>query len=359
MTSLLSLNRRAKALGRLEHGCIGDGLAEIRPGLADGLHIDRLCIVLASNGCDWYRQSGGCLMCNFPHKVPVRAMSRESLAESLLSSLERQLAAFPPRQPTICIYNSGSFFSDEEIPPHTRVDILRIVAARPGVRQIVVESRCNHIDAEKLDSALAALEGQVRLSVGMGLESTSDVVRNRILLKGTSLNTFEHAARLLKGRAGLIVYTLLGTPFLSECERLIDAKKTIVYAQALGTEELWVQACNVQPYSAIESLWEAGQFRTPWLWTLRSALEYASDLGGWQVFAAGREGTPRPREVAHNCEYCTTAAWATIEKFNETQDKDCLVFPHCQCQRAWEEEMDKVPVLSVEERINRAMDMFS
>ena len=358
MTSLMALNRQAKAPGRFDLGCIGDGLAEIRPGLADGIHTDRLCIVLASNGCAWYRRSGGCLMCNFPHKVPVRPMSGDALTESLLSSLNKQLAAFSPEQSIICIYNSGSFFSDEEIPPPTRVDILKMVAARPAVRHIVVESRCNHITAAKLDAALAALGPEVRLSVGMGLESASDVVRNRILLKGVSSHRFEQASRLLEGRAGLIVYTLLGTPFLSESERLDDTKKSIAYAHALGAEEIWVQACNVQPYSAIESLWQAGQFRTPWLWTLRLALTYASDLGGFQVFAAGREGTPRPREVAHNCERCTTEAWMAIENFNKTQDQDCLVFPQCDCLRSWEEEMEKVIPIPIGERIKKAMNII-
>jgi hypothetical protein len=325
-----------KQQDRAPHGRMDNGFAEIRPGLDGGLPIDRLCVVLASNGCDWYRRSGGCLMCNFPHKAPTVPMARDILSYSLLSSFRTQVALFPPRQPTICIYNSGSFFSDSEVPPEVRHTILAEAASRPNVRRIVVESRCDHLTEAKLEAALKATGGLVRLSVGMGLETASNEVRNKILLKGFSNVTFLRAASLLHGRAGLVIYILVGAPFLTEAQRVADAKASIAFAQTVDAEEIYLQACNVQPNTVIHTLWEAGQFRPPWLWTVRTVLEAGLQDGcAVPLFVFGREGTPRPVAVASNCDCCTRAAWDALDRFNSTQQIADLTFPDCDCRKTW------------------------
>ncbi|MCL5743921.1 MAG: TIGR01210 family radical SAM protein, partial [Acidobacteria bacterium] len=169
----------------------------------------------------------------------------------------------------LCIYNSGSFLCDEEVPPAARLRILELAASLEHVDEIVIESRCEYVREDEI-RRIAQFIHPKHLVVGVGFESASEFVRNRILLKGLDQGCFERASADIRRHAGLLVYVLAGAPFLSEAERIADAVTSIRVAQEHGARTVSLQLCNVQPSSAVQWLWQRGWYRPIWLW---SALE--------------------------------------------------------------------------------------
>lgn len=216
-----------------------------------------------------------CLMCDLwrhtlDDRVPAGSVPRQ---------IRDALATIAPAR-QVKLYNAGSFFDPEAVPPEDDEDIARLVAR---FDRVVVEAHPAFLRGPYGDRCLRfrdAIPGQ--LEVAVGLETAHPGVLAR-LNKRMSLETFERAARFL-GDSGvaLRVFILLRPPFLSEAEGVTWACRSIDVAFDCGAT-----ACSVIPTrggnGALEAL--GGAFAPPALASLERVVEYGVSRGLGRVFA--------------------------------------------------------------------------
>jgi hypothetical protein len=269
--------------------------------------------------------------------------------------------------PVVCLYNSGSFLNDREMPPNARLKILRLFASIDGVKKVIVESRPEFITRVKTVAMRDAV-GDKTLEVGIGLETSSDEIRSLCINKGFSLGDFERGAAVVKETLTLLTYVLLKPPFLTEREGVEDAIRTVRYALDFGAAAVSLEPVSRQPDTLVERLCKHRLWRLPWLWSVldvvKTVFPVAKELqreiriGG---SLAGQEFIPRPTETAYNgkgfdlCPYCNKKVKEAIIEYSGTNQLRSLENVSCTCQAYWREELANRAVLPLRDRIKGTM----
>ncbi len=281
----------------------------------DGEIVDCLTIILRTRGCAW----NACRMCSY---------ARESYPASDKELIEQIDYALRERADVVKIFTSGSFFDDREVPENVR-EYVRKKVKKIGVRKLIVESRPEFIDDEKL----AAFEN-FNLEIGIGLETADDYVRDICINKGFTFADFKRAAEKIK-EFGFRVkcYLLLKPPFLSESEAIDDILNSIEKVGDLA-DVFSINLTNVQKGTLVEKLWKAKLYRPPWLW---SAVEVLRNVEDVEVIcdpvAAGKARGP------HNCGKCDGRFAKAIKTFSLTQNKSDLEVD-CICHQKWKKALE-------------------
>jgi radical SAM enzyme (TIGR01210 family) len=210
-----------------------------------------------------------CVMCDLwrhtlDERVPGGAIPAQ--IRTALSGLQ------PSRQ--IKLYNAGSFFDPQQIPPEDDETIAREVA---GFERVIVESHPAFLAGAYGERCLrfkASIAG--RLEVAIGLETAHPGVLAR-LNKRMTLDAFRRAADFLhRHDIALRVFVLLSPPFMPAGEAVEWACRSIDLAADCGAT-----ACSVIPTrggnGAMEALGTA--FTPPPLPDLESVIEYGLSRG--------------------------------------------------------------------------------
>ena len=316
---------------------------QIEPVTVRGKPSARMAVVLAAPGCVYARRTGGCKFCGFQQLTTrgrtVSPTEFERQADVIISALRRSKL----RVEEIDLYNSGSFLSDEEIPPKARMMFLGRLSQLPGIRKILIEARPEHVTEEKL-RPLVQLAGGHLVEVGMGLESASDTVRNKLMGKGFLKEDFERAAACVAAcGASLLAYVLAGAPGLSESETIEDCIETAGFLKELALDlrekggytrfniKMALQPAFVAAGSALEREHKSGSYRLISLWTVVDIVLKAAPLIPTHV-ALWDEGLAHGR-VPEGCETCTDVIRSALRAFNATGDASGLEKLSCSCRK--------------------------
>ncbi len=236
---------------------------------------------------------------------------------------------------SVKLYTSGSFLDEDEVSSQARNDILKLISEDDRVKEVVIESRPEYV-REDILSELRTILGDRRIELGIGLESSNDMVRGICVNKGFTLQDFTDALdRAKKYDIGIRAYVLLKPPFLTEKGALQDAIDTIQECQSLGVSTISLNPVNVQKRTLVEELWERGEYRPAWLWTLVEVLSK-----GWSVLKkeinliCDPVGGGKSRGV-HNCGLCDKTIVNQIRNFSLTQDPSHLNNLDCGCKTQW------------------------
>jgi len=224
------------------------------------------------------------------------------------------------------IYTSGSFLDPEEVPESVRVRIIDALAAA-GVEKLVFESRPEYVTREEVEASVA----KIRTEVAIGLETSSDLVRDHSIRKGFSFAQFKEAADAVhRGGGSVKTYLLLKPPFLSEASAISDALRSARDA-APHSDVLSLNLTNIQRGTPLERMWLFGDYRTPWLWSAAEVLKNVSSMPIiCDPVAAGTRRGPR------NCGRCDEAVAEAIREHALTQDPGVFDDLDCGCKAAWE-----------------------
>jgi radical SAM enzyme (TIGR01210 family) len=236
---------------------------------------------------------------------------------------------------SVKLYTSGSFLDPGEVPVPARAAILDMLANDSRVREVVLESRPEYVSQDVVVELRKSLR-DTEIELGIGLESSNDLIRSICINKGFSREDFSHAVEIARSQdIGVRAYVLLKPPFLTERDALLDATQTIQDAAAMGVTTISLNPVNVQRYTLVERLWSRGEYRPPWLWTVLEVLKRSSDSVGASLrivcdpVAAGKlRGT-------HNCGVCDESVSQAIGKFSLVQDASVLEGPNCGCLSVW------------------------
>ncbi len=167
-------------------------------------------ITLRTRPCHWLTASGGCTTCGYNL---VASLKNEISPDNLINQLNWALEQIDSiTYPFITLTSAGSFMDKVEIDDYLRLKMLDILSQR-GFKHLNFESRPEFlINSERLSKLHNHFSGSI--SVGIGLESSDDFIRQSCLNKGYSLKVFLKAIDTLKkNNISFDTYVLLGLNF--------------------------------------------------------------------------------------------------------------------------------------------------
>lgn len=352
---------------------------EINKFFYDGKMIDRVMIVLRANGCEHYKKTGGCSMCSHFNGTPINEfISTNNYKKQWDSALngvgiEKENFKFDVNDyPVVCVYNLGSFLNSNEISDEATTYIFKTLEKCKGVKKVIIESRAEYVTEDSIRNLSNVYSGVIE--VGIGVESTNDKIRELCHHKGlNNLDEIKNAISVLhKYNCKALAYVNFKPIFLTEQEAIDDAIQTCLDCIRMGFDAISIEPTSLQDYSLANYLYELGQYRVPWLWSIRDIIDrvynksnlnnYDFRIGGYfdeEVLSGsqgvGYEGKNElfPHLTSSNCSICTPKFIDCIKKFNATYDISCLhnieKCPHC--YHIWENTKKIRDSRSIENRI--------
>ena len=339
---------------------------EINKFFYEGKTVDRVMIVLRSNGCQHYKTNGGCSMCAHLNGAPLmEKITHQNYVEQWNSVLDGSFIEVSNSSfnlndyPVVCVYNLGSLLNPEEISVETVKYIFEILNAYKGVKKVIIESRAEYVTDDILEAIRSVYDGVVE--VGIGVESTDFYIRelchHKAILDTKIIK--EAVENLHKYGMKALAYVNFKPVFLTESEAIKDAITTSVDCfKAFGFDAVSIEPTSLQENSLANYMYDLGLYRVPWLWSLRDIIHgiyEATDsnkldirLGGYfdEEVLSGSQGTGFaerneifPHMTSSNCSYCTNEFVNAIKQFNMTYDVSDLdkVKPCPHCYSLWQD----------------------
>jgi hypothetical protein len=230
------------------------------------------------------------------------------------------------------IFTSGSFFDPVEVPSAFLADIAKFFQGK----LIIAETRPEFVDETTLALFIEALDDgswKTPLYCAIGLETSSDPIRERSINKGFSFADFMSAAsRAHAAGAGIKAYLLFKPLFLTEGEAIADMRTSIRDA-ARYAEMISMNPCTVQRNTELEFYWKRGAYRPPYLWSVLELLKDAPVHITCDPLGGGQKRGP------HNCGECDYDLVKGIRDYSLTADRDLvsgLLETACSCKTEWE-----------------------
>lgn len=255
-----------------------------------------------------------CLMCDLWQNTLDARVPSGAIVTQIRYALER----LPPAR-QIKLYNAGSFFDPQAIPPE---DDAEIADAVHGFDRVIVECHPAFLRGQYGERALRFqnnLRGQLEIAIGL---ETVHVPTLEKLNKRMTVESFRTAAAFLQcHKIDLRVFILLRPPFLTEREGVEWACRSLDVAVECGAK-----VCSIIPVRAGNGAMEAlGQdFQPPKLQSLETAVEYGLSLKSLRVFCDLWDV-----EKFFDCN-CSESRAARLAEINRTQRISAAIYcPHC------------------------------
>jgi radical SAM enzyme (TIGR01210 family) len=290
--------------------------------------LESLTVILRTGGCAWNR----CRMCSYRHERYHAGMER-SLDDLLGSQLAWISANYDlSGVQVIKIYTSGSFFDPGEVPPSVWKQAGRLFSGKI----VIAETRPEYVREETVAAFREAIDTgawEQPFYVAMGLETTSDAIRDKSIVKGFTMEDFRLAVKeARKGGAGIKAYLLHKPLFLTEKEAVEDMNTSIRGIEGL-VDIVSMNPCSVQRRTELEQYWKKGEYRPPYLWSVLSILLDAPVHVQCDPVGGGHS------RGAHNCGACDKEITRGIRDYTLNADRELLsgLFEQdCGCRKEWE-----------------------
>ncbi len=312
--------RRAKAKSDIRYWKEHDRLGSER--------VDAGVILLPTRGCRWGRASG-CTMCGYVYEAGN--MSDQELSKKLQKAVS-DLGKIT----YLKVFTSGSFLDEKEVSEGLLNSIIQTVN-NSGVEMLQIESRPEFIVKQRLD--LLKEKMRPSLEIGIGLETSNDLIRSECINKGFSYKDYLGALKNCRSSKVFVkTYLLLKPPFILEREAVEDTIKSAQDAEKAGSQKVSVNPMNIQRGTLVELLWKRGEYRTPWLWSLVEVLKNIGDKKLSAQVISHPTGGGKKRG-AHNCGECDHKILEAIRKFSLTGDSKVLNDIECSCKDFWKDQL--------------------
>ncbi|MFH0966913.1 MAG: archaeosine biosynthesis radical SAM protein RaSEA, partial [Methanobacteriota archaeon] len=290
--------------------------------------LSSVTIIIRSGGCSWNR----CLMCQYRHEryYGLNVSELTSAMNEQLETLDANIAEHNPS--LVKIYTSGSFFDNQEVPPAVRDKVAELCKGR----LLTVECRGDFVDYETISSFQNSLKdetGAGGLIVAIGLETSSDHIREKCIDKGLTFEQYVSASAIIRKAGGMVKTYLLHKPaYVSEREAYEDMISSV--RDILPHSDLIsLNPCSVQRNTIVERLWKQGSYRPPYLWSVAKVLAESSVHITCDALGGGQ------KRGAHNCGVCDQMILDAIKEYNLNADQELIrsvVEMNCGCKKEWE-----------------------
>jgi radical SAM enzyme (TIGR01210 family) len=291
--------------------------------------LDCLTVIFKSGGCTWSK----CRMCSYRHERYPGNQSPETILQHLRAQLAWVTNQYKSEEyQMVKIFTSGSFFDPAEVPP----EFLSEVASGFRGKLVIAETRPEFVDPDVLSSFIRILDNgtyATPLYCAMGLETSSDTIREKSINKGFSFQEFKRACDTTHDAgAGVKTYLLFKPLFLTEGEAVSDMKRSIRDITACS-DMISMNPCTVQRNTELEYYWKRGAYRPPYLWSVLSLLADAPVHITCDPLGGGQKRGP------HNCGTCDYEIVKGIRDYSLNADRDlvcALLETTCDCKQEWE-----------------------
>ena len=318
---------------------------------ASNYHCLMPLVALRTSPCSWLRASGGCVMCGYQLAA---SLNRDPTDQDLINQTKYTTKKVPAQQYPLITFNAaGSFLDPKEINDKVRPKLLQLLKDA-GYREFNFECRPEFLLNERRVAQLKEYFDVV--SVGIGLESSNDFIRNECLNKGTQIDTYLKAANILR-RYGIAydAYIQLGKPYLTVREDIEDAVKTAMFAFEHGFTRVFLMLCNIQPSTLTYFLWKRGKYNPPALWSAVEVIRRLPKIYRSNAYVKGfNRAVPTPLEFPQNCPKCTSQVADKLIHWNLTGDYyhiDSIL--NCECHKAFQKELVKAPKEDLKTRVKK------
>ena len=285
---------------------------------ADGRVVQTATVFLTGRECPWR-----CIMCDLWRFTVAIDTPAGALPHQIRCAREG-LAAAGQVPEHVKLYNAGSFFDAQAIPPSEDESIADLVA---GFDRVIVEAHPAYLRGPYAERCLRfrdlLRDRQVgQLEVAIGLETAHPEILER-LNKRMTVADFDTAARFLR-QHGIDVraFILLKPPFLPAEDTVEWTCRSIDAAFDAGAT-----VCSVIPTRGGNGAMEALGAVPPELTAFESVLEYGVAIGRGRVFADLWDV-----ERLSTCR-CAPARVARLRAMNETQRIPAPVLCDCAARR--------------------------
>ncbi|MBY8980139.1 MAG: archaeosine biosynthesis radical SAM protein RaSEA [Candidatus Lokiarchaeota archaeon] len=288
-------------------------------------------IILRTKGCSWaLGPNGGCSMCGYVQDSTFEKIDQAHIKNQIDYAFQEKLTEILEDEEdfVLKIYNSGSFFDDDEISESTRDYIFKKIAKIPKIKELVIESRVDYITQEKLIKMKNSLD--IYIEVAIGLETVNDHIRNAYINKGLLFKDFLEANRLCRiNDIGVRTYLLFKPPFLNEQTAIDDCVRSILKLAELKVNTISINPLNIQKNTLIEHLFYQKRYRPPWFYSLFKCIVKASqesDILKEVRIISSPSGAGSKRGI-HNClkRECNEFMIKSLRNFVLTQDINHLI----------------------------------
>ena len=290
--------------------------------------VETATLILDTPGCYWSEKLG-CSMCGYNNNVNRAAVGHMEYMEQLEAYLDRMRGV-----EYIKIFTSGSFFDEKEIPMQTVYSIFEKIHDISPRSRILVESRPEFIN-EKIIKGIKTIHEDIEVAIG--IETTNDKIRAKLIRKGFTFDDFKASADILiENGISLKSYLLMKPPFLDERSAISDMITSVRdLVKRFPEQTISINPMNIQKRTVVENLFQRGLYRTPWLWSLtRVMMEVENILCDTSKLMSSPTGGGRVRG-AHNCGKCDKMVLDSIQRFSLTQDFTHLIPPLDCCESDW------------------------
>lgn len=295
----------------------------------NGKIVDAYVIILRTQGCSW-ALSSGCTMCGYFNDSMFAPISEQDLLSQFEKAMERYKG-----EPIVKLFTSGSFLDPQEIPASVQHSILTMLSKQ--AEKVSVESRPEYITEKRIEQIQESMQSKT-FEIGIGLETSNDLVRKNAINKGFTFLQYKKAAQLLRRhRMNVKTYMLMKPPFLTEKEALDDCLKTTRDA-APFTDVISLNPTNVQRHTVVEYLWKRDQYRPPWLWSVVEILKQHQAHSEVHI-KCDTVGGGNARG-AHNCGACDRKILSAIGQFSLSQKHSLFNGLTCECKEKWHDQLD-------------------
>lgn len=310
----------------------------ISPVNINGIQTNRLMIVLKTKGCEYARKTGGCTVCGF-----INHAVEHIKEEQIIEQLDYALNVFDLKDvKEIDLLTLGSFYNENEVKETTRKMLLKKVSRLPDIKRVSFESRAEYVTIEKLKESKKILSPKIA-EFAIGLESADDYIRNKIIKKGLTKQSFERVVAMVsEAGCDLLVYLLIKPPHVSERAAIEDAVQSVQYAAGIADKYNVNTRIAFEPVficrdTPLETLFLEAQYRLVNLWSVVEIIKktghYASIFVGLSDENLAMDRTP------NSCDKCYPYIVDKIEYFNKTQDINGLDKLDCRCKEIYENKL--------------------
>jgi radical SAM enzyme (TIGR01210 family) len=283
-------------------------------------------VILRTKGCSWaLGAEGGCSMCGYVQDANIEDVKPELLIDQFNFALNDKLEEIENDKNNFVlkIFNSGSFFDENEISQNTRKFIYEKIEQIKNVKEFVVESRAEYITAEKLVEMKDIIKNKY-IEIGIGLETVNDYFRNNYINKGLKWNDFLKVTNLCKEYdIGIKAYLLFKPPFFNEIAAIDDCINSIQILSKLKINTISINPLNIQKGSLVENLWFQNRYRPPWFYSLFECLKKSlnQEMLNHLRILSSPSGAGSERGI-HNCKKkeCNVTMINNLKEFVLTQD---------------------------------------
>jgi hypothetical protein len=271
-------------------------------------------------------------MCSYRHE-----RYEKQSCEALTGHLKAQLAWVKTEFKTddyrmVKIFTSGSFFDPAEVPSEFLID----VATTFRGKLVIAETRPEFIDSDSIRIFIENVDDgswKTPLYCAVGLETSSDPIREKCINKGFTYADFTASVSMVKAAgAGIKAYLLFKPLFLTERESVEDMKRSIRDVASLA-DMISMNPCTVQRRTELEFYWKRGAYRPPYLWSVLSLLKDAPVHMTCDPLGGGQKRGP------HNCGSCDYDLVKGIRDYSLNADRElvsALLETPCECRNEWE-----------------------